>query len=258
MSDGRTVMEVAAAPSRLAACSEACAKRRTCFATDEGLLVLAWAASRRGAHTLLNRRNLRGDVPLHRAAATGDIARINLLLQQPGIEVDVRNNYERIPLLEACYWDHTDVAIELVRARADVNAFSPSVHDHGDSPLICAVRNKNEHLVEVLCLEPGLDKNQNSMVACPFGTQAIGFARSDSMRSLLSSDLNHTPDVPLEELYGLDMMQDDVICYEKTIPLDFSVTVKTYDRYISSFPFRQIFPQDLTRALACFVGILGI
>jgi ankyrin repeat protein len=154
--------------------------------------------------------------------------------------VDVKNNYNRTPLLEACYWDHTDVATQLIAAGADLNAFAPSVHNHGDFPLLLAVRNDNPRLVKRLCLEPTLLKNQTSMIGCPFGLQAIDFARSKSVRAILEADpppppAPPAPHVPLEELYGCDMVNVD----EKPISRGYSSA-----------------PQDTTKGFTCFVGVL--
>jgi hypothetical protein len=227
------VIEVAATPPRRLACPDGLAGKMR--AGDEGVLVLAWAASRRGAERLLNRRNLRGDVPLHCVAANGDKVRAGILLRHPRVVVDVKNNYGRTPFLEACYWDQTDVAIQLIAAGADLNEFVPNAHGHGDSPLLLAVRNNNERLVKRLCLEPTLLKNQTSMIGCPFGQQAIDFARSKSVRAILEEDTPPppAPHVSLEELYGLDMVDSN----EKPNSGD------------SPAP-------EMAKMLACFVGIL--
>jgi ankyrin repeat protein len=198
-------MEVAATPPRTTApgpCDDDVVEPTAC---EDGVSVLAWVASRRGAERLLNRRNLRGDVPLHCVA--GDSARAAILLRHPAA-VDVKNNYGRTPLLEACYWDHTDVATQLIAAGADLNAFAPSVHNHGDFPLLLAVRNDNPRLVKRLCLEPTLRKNQTSMIGCPFGLRAVDFARSNAVRVILKED-PPPPHVPLEDLYGCDMAHVD-------------------------------------------------
>jgi hypothetical protein len=211
-------MEVAATPPRTTApgpCDDDVVEPTAC---EDGVSVLAWVASRRGAERLLNRRNLRGDVPLHCVA--GDSARAAILLRHPAA-VDVKNNYGRTPLLEACYWDHTDVASQLISAGADLNAFAPSVHGHSfkgcesydfadicDFPLLLAVRNDNPRLVKRLCLEPTLRKNQTSMIGCPFGLRAVDFARSNAVRVILKED-PPPPHVPLEDLYGCDMAHVD-------------------------------------------------
>merc|ERR1719424_1582473 len=204
VADGRTVMEVAATPSRSVARDEdEFTREANC---DDGALLLAWIASRRGAERLLNRRNHRGDVPLHCAAAAGDSARAAILLRHPAVAVDVKNHYERTPLVEACYWDHTDAAAQLLAAGADLNAFAPNVHGHGDFPLLLAVRNDNRTLVEMLCRDPTLEKDQTSMIGCPDGLKASDFARSKPVRDLLAQDPPlHVPHVPLEEFYEANL-----------------------------------------------------
>jgi ankyrin repeat protein len=170
----------------------------------DDVLVLSWAASRRGAARLLSRRNLRGDTLLHCVAATGDSARAAILLRHPRVVVDVKNNYGRTALLEACYWDQTDVAIQLIAAGADVNASQRlrNAAGHGDFSLLLAVRNDNQKLVKALCLEPTLRKNQTSRIGCRVGMQVADFARSESVRAILAAE-PPPPHTPLEELYGL-------------------------------------------------------
>jgi hypothetical protein len=73
--------------------------------------------------------------PLNRAAARGDTAMVDLLLQY-GAEVNARGAAGSTPLHDATRGDHFAVASRLLRAGANVNARD----DAGTTPLLIAVR----------------------------------------------------------------------------------------------------------------------
>jgi hypothetical protein len=95
-----------------------------------------------------------GWTPLHLAAFFGSDRCVEELIRR-GAPVDTRstNGAELTPLHSACAGDHTDVAIRLIAAGADVNARGAGGH----RPLDSARRSANAELIAALVAAGGLD-----------------------------------------------------------------------------------------------------
>lgn len=82
----------------------------------------------------VNDPNPRGDTLLTVAAYRGQAEAVELILDQPKVEVDARNKMGLTALSAAAFHGHTAVAKTLVKAKADVNAANAS----GQTPLMFA------------------------------------------------------------------------------------------------------------------------
>ena len=63
----------------------------------------------------INRRNMKGETPLHRACILNQPGRIVQMLAVPGVEPNARDNVGWTPLSEACNRGHVDCVRELLR-----------------------------------------------------------------------------------------------------------------------------------------------
>ncbi|XP_064612969.1 SMC5-SMC6 complex localization factor protein 1-like [Liolophura sinensis] len=63
----------------------------------------------------LNRRNAKGETPLHTACARNNVVRVRELLSASGIEVNARDNFGWAPLHEATCKGHVDCVLELLK-----------------------------------------------------------------------------------------------------------------------------------------------
>lgn len=90
---------------------------------------------------------------LTRAAAIGDIAKVNDLLAQ-GVDVNAQDPQGVTALIVAAFKGNTDLAKLLVEKGADINAKAK----RGSTPLMAAVQSRNKEMVKFL-LEKGADAN---------------------------------------------------------------------------------------------------
>lgn len=65
--------------------------------------------------TNVNRKNAKGETPLHQACIKNDVAKVRELLKAPGINVNARDNAGWTPLHEACNHGNTGCVQELLR-----------------------------------------------------------------------------------------------------------------------------------------------
>lgn len=88
-----------------------------------------------------------GQTELHRAAKAGDTARVILLIDEYGAEIDVRDNDGWTPLLTSCIERKTDVVLALLERNAN-----PNIGDTKGlyTPLMMAAGNLDTILVEAL------------------------------------------------------------------------------------------------------------
>jgi ankyrin repeat protein/Tfp pilus assembly protein PilF len=92
-----------------------------------------------------NRPTNDGNNPLHMAAVSGDVDRLNRLLAE-GVFIDVRNKKGHTPLYYAVMMGKTEAARTLVQRGADVNVRMPS----GYTPLHEAAYGGHKEIVELL------------------------------------------------------------------------------------------------------------
>jgi len=137
-----------------------------------------WLMSRKGAESVVQYQNKRGQNALHICARNGhgrEVAAARFLqMHQAG--KDVKDNYESTPLLDAVREEHPEMVRLLVDHSADVNAFMPNCHGHGETPLILAVRLKNVEITKILVDAEDIDLHQKSMEDVPFASEALDFA----------------------------------------------------------------------------------
>jgi len=98
--------------------------------------------------------------------------------------VDGKDSWESTPLVEAVRQEHLEVVQCLLAGGANPNALVPNCHGDIDTPLILAVRLRNEELVRQLVNHPDIDLHQKE--DHPNAKEALDFAPAESpVRSLL-------------------------------------------------------------------------
>ena len=123
-----------------------------------------------------NKRNQKGETLLHRAAITGDIDKLRVLLEENVIDVNSKDNAGWSPLHEACIKKHVECARLLLQHGAEVNAKA----ENHDTPLHDACSKDAIDIIELL-LDHGACKVLKNMD----GFTPVHFARSDKAIQLL-------------------------------------------------------------------------
>ncbi|XP_071957304.1 uncharacterized protein [Antedon mediterranea] len=126
-----------------------------------------------------NKRNERGETPLHLAAIKGDVEMTKTLIKQ-GAEVNVQDFAKWTPLHEACNHGSYEVAKVLLKAGAYVN--TQGLED--DTPLHDAAINGHVKLVELL-LRHGADPLQRNQR----GSSPLDIANIPEIIALLKNEI---------------------------------------------------------------------
>ena len=96
-----------------------------------------------------------GEGALHIVAKRGDIRYLNTLLQQDGVDVNIRDGMGNTPLIYAVMNGHDELVPLLLKAKANPNATNSA----GDAPLMLAVLRRDVPLARDL-LEGGADPDK--------------------------------------------------------------------------------------------------
>nr|XP_028593175.1 ankyrin repeat domain-containing protein 12 isoform X1 [Podarcis muralis]XP_028593176.1 ankyrin repeat domain-containing protein 12 isoform X1 [Podarcis muralis]XP_028593177.1 ankyrin repeat domain-containing protein 12 isoform X1 [Podarcis muralis]XP_028593178.1 ankyrin repeat domain-containing protein 12 isoform X1 [Podarcis muralis] len=152
----------------------------------------------------VNKRNERGETPLHTAAIRGDIKQVKELISQ-GANVNVKDFAGWTPLHEACNAGYYDVAKVLIAAGADVN--TQGLDD--DTPLHDSASSGHRKIVKLLLRHGG-----NPFQANKQGERPVDVADTEELGRLLKrevpisddddgcSDLEETPSVNPSSIDG--------------------------------------------------------
>lgn len=136
----------------------------------------------------LNKRNERGETPLHVASIRGDAPLVAALISR-GADVVSKDYAGWTPLHEACSHGHVDVVVELLEGGAPINA--PGFDK--ERPLHDAVSNNHASTVEVL-LRYGADPDLRNAK----GQTALDYARFLGHNHILK--LLGSEDLPAQEI----------------------------------------------------------
>jgi len=102
------------------------------------------------------RRDSDGISGLHIAAGRNYGELLELLLSQPGVDVNITDNYNVTPLMLACGWGHENI----VRRLSQANGIDPNIRNaHGQAALHYAVYKNKPRCVEILRTLPNVDWN---------------------------------------------------------------------------------------------------
>lgn len=123
----------------------------------------------------VNKRNERGETPLHMAAIRGETKQVKELISQ-GADVNVKDFADWTPLHEACNLGYYEVAKLLILAGADVNTRGLE----NDTPLHDAASNGHRDIVKLLLRNGGDAYQMNHR-----GERPVDVADSDEMVQLL-------------------------------------------------------------------------
>ncbi|XP_072267536.1 ankyrin repeat domain-containing protein 12 isoform X2 [Pyxicephalus adspersus] len=136
----------------------------------------------------VNKRNERGETPLHMAAIRGDLSQVKELIRL-GANVNVKDFAGWTPLHEACNVGCYEVAKVLIAAGADVN--TQGLDD--DTPLHDAANSGHRDIVKLLLRHGG-----NAFQANKHGARPIDVADSEDLEQLLKQEVPLSDD---EESY---------------------------------------------------------
>ncbi|XP_068093280.1 ankyrin repeat domain-containing protein 12 isoform X2 [Hyperolius riggenbachi] len=137
----------------------------------------------------VNKRNERGETPLHMAAIRGDLSQVKELIRL-GANVNVKDFAGWTPLHEACNMGSYEVAKVLIAAGADVN--TQGLDD--DTPLHDAVSSGHREIVKLLLRNGG-----NVFQANKHGIRPIDVAETVELQQLLKQEIPLSDD---EESYA--------------------------------------------------------
>ncbi|KAM4688819.1 ankyrin repeat domain-containing protein 12 isoform 2-T2 [Discoglossus pictus] len=127
----------------------------------------------------VNKRNERGETPLHMAAIRGDISQVKDLIRL-GANVNVKDFAGWTPLHEACNMGFYDVAKVLIAAGADVN--TQGLDD--DTPLHDAASSGHRDIVKLLLRNGG-----NAFQANKHGARPVDVADTEELEQLLKREI---------------------------------------------------------------------
>uniref|UniRef100_A0A8C9T985 Ankyrin repeat domain 12 n=1 Tax=Scleropages formosus TaxID=113540 RepID=A0A8C9T985_SCLFO len=127
----------------------------------------------------VNKRNERGETPLHMAAIRGDAKQVRELISL-GADVNVKDFAGWTPLHEACNLGYYDVAKVLIAAGAEVN--TQGLDD--DTPLHDASSSGHKDIVKLLLRHGG-----NAFQANKRGERPVDVADSQEVEQLLKGEV---------------------------------------------------------------------
>ncbi|XP_038603456.1 ankyrin repeat domain-containing protein 12 isoform X1 [Tachyglossus aculeatus] len=136
----------------------------------------------------VNKRNERGETPLHMAAIRGDAKQVKELISL-GANVNVKDFAGWTPLHEACNVGYYDVAKVLIAAGADVN--TQGLDD--DTPLHDSASSGHRDIVKLLLRHGG-----NAFQANKHGERPVDVAETEELELLLKREIPLSDD---EEIY---------------------------------------------------------
>jgi len=142
---------------------------------SENCRMFRWLASRPGVDVVAQCKNMRGQTVLHVCSRYGNEVAARWFLSRHKVDKDAPCIYESTPLLDAVREEHTAMVRVLLEYAADVNAFMPNCHGHGETPLILAVRLRNEEITKILAGATDIDFHQKSIMDVPFANEALDF-----------------------------------------------------------------------------------
>ncbi|KAM9100126.1 ankyrin repeat domain-containing protein 12 isoform 1-T3 [Sarcophilus harrisii] len=127
----------------------------------------------------VNKRNERGETPLHMAAIRGDVKQVKELISL-GANVNVKDFAGWTPLHEACNVGYYDVAKILIAAGADVN--TQGLDD--DTPLHDSASSGHRDIVKLLLRHGG-----NAFQANKHGERPVDVAETEELELLLKREV---------------------------------------------------------------------
>ncbi|XP_076992079.1 ankyrin repeat domain-containing protein 12 isoform X2 [Tamandua tetradactyla] len=132
----------------------------------------------------VNKRNERGETPLHMAAIRGDVKQVKELISL-GANVNVKDFAGWTPLHEACNVGYYDVAKILIAAGADVN--TQGLDD--DTPLHDSASSGHKDIVKLLLRHGG-----NPFQANKHGERPVDVAETEELELLLKREVPFSDD----------------------------------------------------------------
>ena len=150
------------------------------------------------------KRDSNGESGLHIAASNNNGELLELLLSQPGVDVNIAKMNNYTPLMTAC-WEGNE---SIVRRLCQVNETDPNIRsDGGWTSLFCAVFDNRPRCVEILRTLPNVDWNVRHRILRGFPlTMAVERGFADILQILLSVPEPHL-DLSVTDRVGRNVTQ---------------------------------------------------
>ena len=178
--------------------------------------------------------------PLHRAVGQGYNNIVRMLLQEPNINVNVRDRRDgNTPLhlladdLGSIYSEETATA-ELLLSRNDLNVNKKNFD--GSTPLLIAIQNNNIHLANLILKHPGY-KGEKMQI------KNLLYAKSKEMLDFLLSQPNFNVNYPLpkpERILRRDKTYEYESFYPPTLPRKSDILGMSFHNFLNPSESREL------------------
>ncbi|XP_013403658.1 SMC5-SMC6 complex localization factor protein 1 [Lingula anatina] len=160
-----------------------------------------WSPAEKRRISQVNKRNPRGETPLHVACIKNNVAKVKELLATPGVDVNAADYAGWTPLHEACNHGHIDCVMELLKYKPQKTMYSYFDNNNchkesgvdlrvcnvdGITPLHDAVQNNHLEVARVLLNYGGASLLS---LATKDGSVALDYACTEEMKSLLKTPI---------------------------------------------------------------------
>lgn len=154
-----------------------------------------WVQELLATEAEINPQDPDGDTPLSMAAANGHLDCVQMLLEVPGIAVNLPDNEGETPLAKAAYHDYPEVIKLLLAAPGiDINA----ANEAGDNAFHMAIFGESPECARLLFDAPGFDIAK----ACTEGRTPLHLAASCGLGQWLGQLLSESADVNAQDDLG--------------------------------------------------------
>ena len=220
----------------------------------------------RGAN--VNWTDIFGQLGVHHAAFENYGELLELLLSQPGVDVNITNKCNETPLMRACERGHENIA----RRLCQVNGIEPNIRDvDGYTALHEAVWNNKPRCVEILRTLPNVDWNVRTNDGHYSLIWAVKKAYAEVLEILLSVphlDLSvidmegrNVAQIAVEKWYGGDRQRCvEILSRHRRVNWNFNFNFKLSGDWYSDRDTPVIFclKTNMTEMARCLINTPGV
>ncbi|XP_041456421.1 uncharacterized protein LOC121408831 isoform X3 [Lytechinus variegatus] len=196
--------------------------------TFKKALLMSKSSPKSSPRKNVNRKNPRGETPLHTACIKNKVETVRELLSEPDIDINARDNVGWTPLHEACNHGHTDCVKELLEfapgkrktalPQSKYLDFLAAPSECGTTPLHDAVNNNQIEAVKLLVEAGGrsLLTMKNKLGFTPLD---LAFNNEDMKKALLGqrSEVSSLPDIDKENENKENLLQPHPSTYRQLL-----------------------------------------